>query len=101
MMNGMAAVQDRPPADEVFAERVARLVDMVERWQAQLDTGRWPPVPLAELGRDDPRRVSAEITEELLRARGHLLAAAERVRSAAALRRRLREEPGGEGEPDP
>jgi hypothetical protein len=28
-------------------------------------------------------------------------AAAERVRSAAALRRRLREEPGGEGEPDP
>ena len=96
---GTAAAQDRPPADEVFAERVARLVEQVERWQAQLGTGRWPPVPLAELGRDDPRRVSAEITEELLRARGHLLAAAERVRSAAALRRRLREEPGGE--PDP
>ena len=99
-MDGTAAAQDRPPADEVFAERVARLVEQVERWQAQLGTGRWPPVPLAELGRDDPRRVSAEITEELLRARGHLLAAAERVRSAAALlRRRLREEPGGE--PDP
>ncbi len=75
-MDGTAAAQDRPPADEVFAERVARLVEQVERWQAQLGTGRWPPVPLAELGRDDPRRVSAEITEELLRARGHLLAAA-------------------------
>ena len=94
--DGTAAAQDRPPAEEVFAERVARLV---ERWRAQLGTGRWPPVPLAGLGRDDPRRVAAEITEELLRARGHLLAAAERVRSAAALRRRLREEPGGE--PDP
>ncbi len=58
-----------------------------------------PPVPLAELGRDDPRRVSAEIAEELLRARGHLLAAAERVRSAAALRRRLREEPSDEPGP--
>ena len=56
-------------------------------------------MPLAGLGRDDPRRVAAEITEELLRARGHLLAAAERVRSAAALRRRLREEPGGEPGP--
>ena len=100
MVDGTTAAQDRPPADEIFAERVARLVDMVERWQAQLDTGRWPPVPLAELGRDDPRRVSAEIAEELLRARGHLLAAAERVRSATALRRRLRGEPGGEGEPD-
>jgi len=99
MADGTAAAQDRPPADEVFAERVTRLVEQVERWQAQLGTGRWPPVPLAGLGRDDPRRVSAEITEELLRARGHLLAAAERVRSAAALRRRLREEPGGE--PDP
>ena len=100
MVDGTAAAQDRPPADEVFAERVARLVEQVERWQAQLGTGRWPPVPLAGLGRDDPRRVSAEITEELLRARGHLLAAAERVRSAAALRLRLqREGPGGE--PDP
>ena len=98
MADGTAAAQDRPAADEVFAERVARLVEQVERWQAQLGTGRWPPVPLAGLGRDDPRRVLAEITEELLRARGHLLAAAERVRSAAALRRR-REKPGGE--PDP
>ena len=99
MVDGTAAAQDRPPADEVFVERVARLVELVERWQAQLVTKRWPPVPLAELDRDDPRRVSTEITEELLRARGHLLAATERVRSAAALLRRLREEPGGE--PDP
>ena len=56
-------------------------------------------MPLAELDRDDPRRVATEVAEELLHARGHLLAAAERVRSAAALRRLLREEPGGE--PDP
>jgi hypothetical protein len=98
--DGTAGAQDRPSADAVFAERVARLVEQVERWRGQLGTGRWPPVPLAELGRDDPRRVAAEITEELLRARGHLLAAAERVRSAAALRRRLqRKGPGGE--PDP
>ena len=55
---------------------------------------------LAGPGCDDPRRVAAEITEELLRARGHLLAAAERVRSAAALRRReLREKPSGEPGP--
>ena len=99
MMDGIAAVQDRLPPDEVFAKRVARLVELVERWQAQLVTKRWPPVPLAELDRDDPRRVSVEITEELLRARGHLLAAAERVRSAAALRRRLREEPSDEPGP--
>ena len=47
------------------------------------------------------RRVVAEELKPVREARGHLLAAAERVRGAAALRRRLREEPGGEGEPDP
>ncbi len=65
--------EDHPPAEEIFAERVARLVRLVERWHARVETERWPAVPLAELGRDDPRRVA----EELLRARGHLLAAAD------------------------
>ena len=94
-----ATPRDRPPAEEVFAERVARLVELVERWQAQVVMERWPAVPLADLDHDDPRRVSAEVAEELLRARGHLLAAVERVRSAAALRRRMAEEPGGEAGP--
>ena len=48
--------EDHPPAEEVFAERVARLVRLVERWHAQVETERWPAVPLAGLGRDDPRR---------------------------------------------
>jgi hypothetical protein len=52
-------------------------------------------VPLPELDRDDPRRLPLEIAEELLRARGHLVAAVERVRNAAALRRRMREESDG------
>jgi hypothetical protein len=86
--------EDHPPAEELFAERVARLVRLVERWRAQVETERWPAVPLAELGRDDPRRVAAEVAEELLHARGHLLAAVERVRGAAELRRRMREAPG-------
>ena len=96
MVDETVTPRGRPPADEVFAERVARLVELIERWQARLETERWPPVPLTGLDRDDPRRVSAEIAEELLRARGHLLAAVERVRSAAELRRRMREEPDGE-----
>ena len=86
--------EDPPPAEEVFAERVARLVRLVERWHAQIEPERWPAVPLAGLGRDDPRRVAAE----LRRARGHLLAAVELVRGAAELRRRMQEEP--EDEPD-
>jgi hypothetical protein len=90
--------EDHPPAEEVFAERVAWLVRLVERWHARVETERWPAVPLAGLGRDDPRRVAAEVAEELLRARGHLLAAVERVRGAAELRRRMQEEP--EDEPD-
>jgi hypothetical protein len=89
--------EDHPPAEELFAERVARLVRLVERWRAQVETERWPAVPLAELGRDDPRRVAAEVAEELLHARGHLLAAVERVRGAAELRRRMREGPGDGG----
>jgi hypothetical protein len=71
------APKDRPPPEEVFAER-------------------WPEVPPSKLDRDDPRRVALEVAEELLQARGHLLAAVERVRSAAALRRRMREGPDGE-----
>ena len=51
-------------------------------------------MPLSGLERDDPRRVAAEVAAELLRARGHLLAAVERVRGAAGLRRRMREDPG-------
>src|SRR5918997_1093299 len=86
--------EDHPPAEEAFADRVARLVRLVERWHARVETERWPAVPLAELGRDDPRRVAAEVAEELLRARGPLLAAAERVRAAAGLRRRMREGAG-------
>ena len=88
--------EDHPPAEEVFAGRVARLVRLVERWHAQVETERWPAVPLAGLERDDPRRVAAEVAEELLHARGHLLAAVERVRGAAELRRRMREGPGDE-----
>ena len=101
------APQAHPPAEEVFAERVAPLVELVERWQARIATeteaGGWPVVPLAELGRDDPRRLPLEVAEELLRARGHLLAAVERVRTAAELRRRMREGPDGgpDGEPAP
>ena len=95
-----AATRDRRPAEEVFAERVARLVELVERWQARVLMERWPAVPLADLDPDDPRRVSAEVAEELLRARGHLLAAVERVRGAAELRRRMREGPGRGDDPE-
>jgi hypothetical protein len=84
--------QDRlPTAEEAFAERLAPLMELVERWRARIvtETERWPPVPLSELEPDDPRRLAARIAEELLRAHGHLVAAEERVRVAAALRRRM------------
>ena len=88
------------PAAEVFAERVAPLIGPVERWRARIGTeaGSWPAVPLPGLGPDDPRRLAAEIAEELLRARGHLVAA-EGGRSAAALRRRMPGRPDGEPGP--
>ena len=54
-----AATRDRPPAEEVFAERVARLVELVERWQAQVVMERWPAVPLADL--DRKRRLSGTL----------------------------------------
>ena len=57
---------------------------------------RWPAVPLSGLAADDPRRLAARIAEELLRAHGHLVAAEERVRSAAALRRRMLGQPDDE-----
>ena len=88
--------QDRlPTAEEAFAERLAPLMELVERWRARIvtETERWPPVPLSELESDDPRRLAARIAEELLRARGHLVAAEERVRGAAALRRRMLGQP--------
>ena len=56
-------------------------------------------MPLSGLEPDDPRRLASEIAEELLQARGHLVAAEERVRSAAALRRRMLGEPAGEPGP--
>ena len=89
------------PAGEVFAERVAPLLELVERWRARIGTeaGRWPAVPLPGLEPDDPRRLASEIAEELLRARGHLVAAEERVRGAAALRRRMLGQPDGEPGP--
>ena len=91
--------QDRlPAAEEAFAERLAPLTELVERWRARIvgEARRWPPVPLSGLGPDDPHRLAAEIAEELLRARGHLVAAVERVRNAAALRRRMG---GPDGQP--
>ena len=91
--------QDRlPAAEEAFAERLAPLIGLVERWRARIasEAGRWPAVPLPELDRDDPRRLPPEIAEELLRARGHLVAAVERVRTAAELRRRMLQGPDGE-----
>ena len=91
--------QDRlPTAEEAFAERLAPLMELVERWRARIvtETERWPPVPLSELEPDDPRRLAARIAEELLRAHGHLVAAEERVRSAAALRRRMLGQPDRE-----
>src|SRR4051794_1107289 len=93
--------QDRlPAAAEAFAERLAPLLGLVERGRGRVasEAGRWPAVPLAELDSDDPRRLAAEIAEELLRAHGHLVAAEERVRGAAALRRMLGQP---DGEPGP
>jgi hypothetical protein len=40
--------QDRlPTAEEAFAERVAPLLELVERWRARIvaDAGSWPAVP--------------------------------------------------------
>ena len=91
--------QDRlPTAEEAFAERVAPLLELVERWRARIvaEAGSWPAVPLSGLDPDDPRRLAARIAEELLRAHGHLVAAEERVRSAAALRRRMLGQQDGE-----
>jgi hypothetical protein len=93
--------QDRPSAEEAFAERVAPLTELVERWRARIvaEAGSWPAVPLPGLDPDDPRRLAARIAEELLRAHGHLVAAEERVRGAAALRRRMLGQPDGEPGP--
>ena len=87
-----------PAAEEVFAERLAPLMELVERWRARIvaEVERWPAVPLPGLDPDDPRRLAARIAEELLRARGRLVAAEERVRSAAALRRRMLGQPDDE-----
>jgi hypothetical protein len=52
-------------------------------------------VPLSGLDPDDPRRLTSRIAEELPRARDHPVAAVERVRGAAALRR-IPGQPGGE-----
>ena len=101
-MSETSTPRDRlPTAEEAFAERVAPLLELVERWRARIvgEAGRWPAVPLPGLDPDDPHRLAAEIAEELLRARGHLVAAEERVRSAAALRRRMLGRPDGEPGP--
>src|SRR3954468_16104255 len=97
MVDETVSPQDRSSAEEVFAERVAPLV---ERWRARIgsEAERSPAVPLPGLDRDDPRRLAWEIAEELLRAGGPLVAAVERVRSAAALRRRMRRESDGQPE---
>src|SRR3954453_6186284 len=91
--------QDRlPAAEEAFAERAAPLMELVERWRARIvaEAGSWPPGPLSGLDPADPRRLASRIAEELLRAHGHLVAAEERVRGAAALRRRMLGQPDGE-----
>ena len=79
-----ATPRDRlPTAEEAFVERLAPLLELVERWRARIvgEAGCWPAVPLPGLEPDDPRRLASEIAEELLQARGHLVAAEERVRS--------------------
>ena len=103
MVDETVPPQDRSSAGKVFAERVAPLLELVERWRARIGTeaGRWPAVPLPELEPDDPRRLATRIAEELLRARGHLVAAEERVRGAAALRRRMLGLDEPDGEPGP
>ena len=65
-MSETTTPQDRlPAAEEAFAERVAPLMELVERWRARIGTeaGSWPTVPLSELDPDDPRRLAAEIAE--------------------------------------
>ena len=77
MADGTAAPRDRRPPEETFAERAAPLIELLERWRARIATEAqgWPAVPLSGLDPDDPRRLAARIAEELLRARGHLVAA--------------------------
>ena len=65
-----ATPRDRlPAAEEAFAERVAPLLELLERWRARVVTEAqgWPAVPLSGLDPDDPRRLAARIAEELLR----------------------------------
>src|SRR4051812_49458614 len=59
------------PAEEVFAERVAPLLELVERWRARVGTEgeRWPAVAPSGLEPHEPRRLAAGIAEEMLRAR--------------------------------
>ena len=104
MADETAAPRDRlPAAEEAFAERVAPLLELLERWRARIvaEAQGWPAVPLPELDPDDPRRLAARIAEEPLRARGYLVAAEERVRGAAALRRRMLGLDEPDGEPGP
>jgi hypothetical protein len=57
--------QDRlPAAEEAFAERLAPLMELVERWRARIVTEveRWPAVPLSELDPDDPPGQTHEIS---------------------------------------
>src|SRR4051794_4347611 len=100
MVDETVSPQDRPSPEDVFAERVAPLVELVERWRARIgsEAERSPAVPPGGLARDAPRRLPLEIAEELPRARGHPVAAVERVRAAAELRRR-RMLQGPDGEP--
>ena len=93
--------QDRLSAEEVFAERVAPLLELVERWRARIgsEAGGWPAVPLRGWTPTTHVAWRSGIAEELLRAHGHLVAAEERVRSAATLRRRMLGQPDGEPGP--
>ena len=52
-----------PTAEEVFAERVAPLLELVERWRTRIVTEaeRWPAVPLSGLDPEDPRRLAARM----------------------------------------
>ncbi len=66
-MSETTTPQDRlPTAEEAFAERLAPLMELVERWRARIvaEAGSWPPMPLSGLDPDDPRRLGARIAEE-------------------------------------
>src|SRR3954468_14560825 len=84
-----------PTAEEAFAERLAPLLELVERGRARVvsEAQRWAAGAFSGLDPGAPRRLAARIAEELLRAHGHLVAAEERVRGAAALRRRMLGQP--------